>query len=134
MSGTSVAVSAAFGSLGLLWLYRRLMLHRGISKLQNKVVLITGASSGVGEGIRDRSQTLFRGWPVIFMAKKKGAWNFLRSERGEAKKFWDNFYLHQAPLTSVCEQSLRNKESIVLMIERPVASINAIYWRKAYLS
>ena len=49
-SMTSVAVAATFGSLGLLWLYRRLMMHHGIAKLQDKVVLITGASSGVGEG------------------------------------------------------------------------------------
>ena len=47
----------------------------------------------------------YRDWPVLFMAKR-GALNFLRFEGGPEKKF-AIFFLHQAPLTSVCERSLR---------------------------
>ncbi|XP_071965597.1 dehydrogenase/reductase SDR family protein 7-like [Antedon mediterranea] len=42
-------IAAAIGGLGLLMILRRYMLNKKIKKLQSKVVVITGASSGVGE-------------------------------------------------------------------------------------
>ena len=50
-SQLQLVAGIAFGSVGLLWLLRRLTLRRKISGLQGQVVLITGASSGLGEGI-----------------------------------------------------------------------------------
>ncbi|XP_022093555.1 dehydrogenase/reductase SDR family protein 7-like isoform X2 [Acanthaster planci] len=44
-----IVAGLTFGSLGLLWLWRRLAVRRGRAALKDKVVLITGASSGVGE-------------------------------------------------------------------------------------
>ncbi|XP_033631273.1 dehydrogenase/reductase SDR family protein 7-like [Asterias rubens] len=48
-SQLQLVAGIAFGSVGLLWLLRRLTLRRKISGLQGQVVLITGASSGLGE-------------------------------------------------------------------------------------
>ncbi|XP_038064236.1 dehydrogenase/reductase SDR family protein 7-like [Patiria miniata] len=44
-----IAAGLTFGSLGLLWLWRQLTLRRGRALFKDKVVLITGASSGLGE-------------------------------------------------------------------------------------
>ncbi|XP_030855679.1 dehydrogenase/reductase SDR family protein 7-like [Strongylocentrotus purpuratus] len=49
MNSLTVATAAIFGSLGLLWLYKKLRSQRRRAGLKDKVVLITGASSGVGE-------------------------------------------------------------------------------------
>ena len=51
VSPVGIATAAIFGSLGLLWLYKRIRAKRSREELRGKVVLITGASSGVGEGI-----------------------------------------------------------------------------------
>ena len=48
------------------------------------------------------------GWPIIFMAKS-GALFFLLlfwGLKGAKKKFHNQFFLHQAPLTSLCERSV----------------------------
>lgn len=50
MNSLTVATAAIFGSLGLLWLYKKLRSQQRRTGLKDKVVLITGASSGVGEG------------------------------------------------------------------------------------
>ncbi|XP_072167849.1 dehydrogenase/reductase SDR family protein 7-like [Diadema setosum] len=49
MNSVGIATAAIVGSMGLLWLYRRLRSQQRRAALQGKVVLITGASSGVGE-------------------------------------------------------------------------------------
>ena len=51
------------------------------------------------------------GWPVIFMAKKGGPEFFFCGLKGGGggggeNAFRDKYFLHQAPLTSVCERSL----------------------------
>ena len=52
-------------------------------------------------------RAFLRGWPIIFMAKR-GALKLFWCRKGEPKKFFCyELFLHQAPLTSVCEQSLR---------------------------
>lgn len=45
----AVLAAAVFGGLGLLWLYRKLRRRQALASLHGKVVLITGASSGIGE-------------------------------------------------------------------------------------
>ena len=39
--------------------------------------------------------------------KKRGALQFFCSLKGALKTFCDKYFLHQAPLTSVCERSLK---------------------------
>ena len=49
---------------------------------------------------------IFYGVDSYFSWHKGDPEIFLRSEGGGAKKIWDKIFLYQAPLTSVCEQSL----------------------------
>ena len=49
---------------------------------------------------------IFCGVDAYFSWQKWGPWKIVRSKRGALKIFRANFFLHLAPLTSVCERSL----------------------------
>lgn len=68
MNSFSVATAAIFGSLGLLWLYKKLRSQQRRTGLKDKVVLITGASSGVGEACARAFYQL--GCKVILCARR----------------------------------------------------------------
>ena len=58
---------------------------------------------------------LFYGvWHVIFMAKR-GSWFFFCGLKGGPKNFCDKYFLHQAPLTSVCERSLNTGQNKIIL-------------------
>ncbi|XP_070579365.1 dehydrogenase/reductase SDR family protein 7-like [Ptychodera flava] len=49
LTPAAALAAIAVGGLGLLWLLRRIRYKQGLESLRDKVVWITGASSGVGE-------------------------------------------------------------------------------------
>lgn len=67
-TSVGIATAAIFGSLGLLWLYKKLRSHQRRNGLKDKVVLITGASSGVGEACARAFHRL--GCKVILCARR----------------------------------------------------------------